>query len=97
MTAEVTLTCPLGSVCEEIKDNVMHRCRWYVSMSGEDPQSGEKFTKSECAMSWVPVLLIENTRESSRLNASISSLRNETVLRQDAALRQLEKGKDGAS
>ena len=32
---DVKVTCPLGSECEEIKDNKLHRCRWYINPKHE--------------------------------------------------------------
>ena len=38
---DIVMTCPLGSVCEEIKDNKVHRCMWFTKIVGTDPNTGE--------------------------------------------------------
>lgn len=86
MEIEVVQTCPLGSVCEEVRDSKIHRCAWLVKLQGEDPQSGKPVDQSKCAMAWQPILMIENSGISKEVAGSVQSLRNETVNRQDAAL-----------
>ena len=33
---EIEFTCPLGSECEEIRDNKIYRCMWYTKIAGTD-------------------------------------------------------------
>lgn len=86
MNVETRLTCPLGSNCEKIVDNVLERCAWFITLQGDSPQDGKEVSESKCAMAWQPILIIEGNRESMRTNQSIQSLRNETVKRQNLAL-----------
>lgn len=79
MAIEVVLTCPLGSVCEEIKDNKLHRCRWYTCIAGRNPQTGEDINDWNCAIAWEPLLLVENAMTNRGQTAAIESFRNETV------------------
>ena len=84
MTINTVLTCPLGSKCEEIRDNAIHRCAWSVQMRGQDPSTGEDKDERACAMSWMPVLLVENSRQQVRTTSAVESFRNETVAANDA-------------
>ena len=76
---EVTLTCPLGSECETIKDNKLHRCRWFVQIKGTDPQTGEGIDEFRCSMEWLPLLSIEQSLHSRQTGAAVESFRNEVV------------------
>jgi len=82
---DVTITCPLGSVCEEIKDNKICRCAWYVKMTGVDA-SGEDHDEWKCAMAWQPILLTEVSGTNRGQTSALESFRNETIVRQDKAL-----------
>ena len=82
---EATITCPLGSVCEEIKNDKIYRCAWYTEMQGLDA-SGEPHDESRCSMAWMPILQTEMSGTNRGQTAAIESLRNETVKRQDLFL-----------
>lgn len=90
MSLEIVTTCPLGSVCEEIKDGKIHRCAWYTEMAGMDPSTGEQIKDSRCAIAWQPILAIEMSATNRGQTQAIESLRNETIKRQDIALAALE-------
>ena len=79
MAIETVTTCPLGSVCEEIKDNKLHRCAWYTCLAGQHPQTGEMIDEWRCAMAWIPVMLVENANTNRGQTAALESFRNETV------------------
>lgn len=79
MSIETVLTCPLGSKCEEIKDNKIHRCAWYTQLAGKDPLTGNDVDKWGCAMAWTPILMVENSMQQRNTKAAIESFRNEMV------------------
>jgi hypothetical protein len=85
-----TGACPLGSECEEVKTdsqgNYVSRCPWYAQVSGNNPQTGEKTTDWQCAIAWLPILLIENANTNRGQTDAICSMRDETIMRQDAAI-----------
>jgi len=76
---EVEFTCPLGSECEEVKNNKIYRCMWYTKVSGEDPNTGEIHDDWSCAISWMPTLQLEMSRTNRGQTAALDSFRNETV------------------
>ncbi len=76
---EVEFTCPLGSECEEIKDNKIYRCMWYTKVVGQDPNTGEEHEDWSCAISWMPTLQLEMSRTNRGQTAALDSFRNETV------------------
>lgn len=74
--------CPLGAKCEEVKTEadgrqVLYRCPWYKQLRGKNPQTGELADEWDCAIGWLPLLLIENTKEAIENTASINVLRND--------------------
>lgn len=76
---EVKITCPLGSQCEEIKDNQMHRCAWYTKLVGVDPNTGKDVDDWACAIAWMPTLQVEMSQTNRGQTAALESFRNETV------------------
>ena len=94
MAIDVVITCPLGSTCEEIVRGKIHRCAWYTEMKGTDA-SGEDCNQWKCAMAWMPILQTEVAGTQRGVAASINSMRNENVKRQDLALKAMnEASKD---
>ena len=89
MSIEIATSCPLGSKCEEIKNDKMHRCRWYVCLGGQNPQTGEIIDKWDCAMAWIPIMLVENANTNRGQTAALESFRNEMVEQNDAASNSL--------
>ena len=79
MTIKTTTTCPLGSQCEQIIGETLHRCAWLVTLAGLNPTTGETLDEQGCAMAWLPVLLIENSKQQRSTAAAVESFRNEMV------------------
>lgn len=79
MTIPVKITCPLGSECEKVHDGAIHRCAWYTRLAGQDPQTGEMIDEWKCAMSFIPILLVENANTNRGQTAALEDFRNETV------------------
>lgn len=71
--------CPLGSQCEEIKDNIKYVCPWYVKVRGKHPQSDEELDECRCAITWMPLLQIETSQQSRQTGAAVESFRNKMV------------------
>jgi hypothetical protein len=84
---EVILTCPLGSQCEEIKDNKLYRCRWFMQIAGINPNTGDKVDERKCSIGeWMPILMIENSMQQRSTSAAVESFRNEVVKKQEFLL-----------
>lgn len=75
--------CPLGDQCESVTKDGVERCNWLVKIRGRNPQSQEEYDEWRCAIAWIPILLVENSKESRGVNAAVVSLRDEMVQRQD--------------
>lgn len=79
------LTCPLGSKCEVVKDGEIHKCAWFIKLAGVNPNTDERIDEHGCAMSWIPVLLIENSQQQRSTSAAVESFRNEMVKSNESA------------
>lgn len=77
------ITCPLGAKCEELKDNKLYRCAWFVELKGKNPQTNEDVGEWRCAVAWMPVMAVEVAQTNRGTSASVQSMRNEVVARQD--------------
>ena len=87
MSIKVTTVCPLGCECEKSTSEGIERCAWFVKLRGKDPQSGEPVDDWRCSMAWQPLLMIEGNGLAIQTNASVQSMRNETIDRQELAIK----------
>ena len=62
---------------------VKERCMQWVYVRGEDKNTGKEIDFYDCAVRWLPTLLIENAKIGRDVAASAQSLRNEVVKRAD--------------
>ena len=66
--------CPLiGEECMGLK------CEWFTHIRGTNPQTGEDAEEWGCAVTWLPILLIENSQKHRETGAAVESFRNESV------------------
>jgi hypothetical protein len=75
MKIEPEANCPLDSFnpCRTMK------CAWFMKVSGTHPQTGNEVEEWGCSMSWMPILLIENSQQQRQTGAAVESFRNEMV------------------
>jgi predicted Ser/Thr protein kinase len=57
------------------------KCEWFTQVRGENPNTGEQVDEWGCAVTWLPMLLIENSQQQRQTGAAVESFRNETVNR----------------
>ena len=93
MEVETIFTCPLGSTCKKVVDDKIHQCIWLIPLEGDNPQTGERMTTERCSIAWQPLLMIEQSGQVRATAASVQSLRNETVKRQDEAIKVITDDK----
>ena len=66
--------CPLiGEECMKLK------CEWFTQMRVTNPQTGEDIDEWGCAVTWLPMLLIEHSQQQRQTGAAVESFRNETI------------------
>lgn len=76
---EIEITCPLGSKCEEIRDNKLYRCAWYTHIVGKDPQSEAQVDSWKCAIAFMPMLQVEMSQTNRGQTQAMNSFRDEMV------------------
>lgn len=67
--------CPLDGFkpCRQLD------CGWFTQVRGTNPNTGEAVDSWGCAVTWLPILLIENAQQSRQTAAAVESFRNEMV------------------
>lgn len=77
--------CPLDgfSPCREME------CTWFIQVRGVNPNTGGEVDEWACAVSWLPILLIENSQQQRHTGAAVESFRNEMVKNQEVAQKVL--------
>lgn len=75
-----------GTFCPLIKKDCMGiQCSWYVKVAGYDMNTGKEVEDWQCAIAWMPVLIIENAGQQRQTGAAVESFRNEMVKAQKAS------------
>jgi len=71
-----------GKFCPLIgKDCIDLQCSWFTQIRGNNPQTGEPVDEWGCAVTWLPMLMIENSQQQRQTGAAVESFRNETLSR----------------
>lgn len=69
-----------GTFCPLIKKDCKGiECSWFTQMRGMNPNTGKEVDEWGCAITWLPVLLIENSQQQRQTGAAVESFRNEMV------------------
>lgn len=63
--------CPLIN-----KGCIEHKCNFYVHLVGMHPQTGQATDEWNCAISWLPLLLVENSNMTRQSTASTDKVAN---------------------
>jgi len=72
--ADKGMVCPLHRVD---MSKVCHNCPLWIMVRGKHPQSNEDVDGWNCALAWLPVLMIENSQQQRSTGAAVESFRNE--------------------
>ena len=77
--------CPLNKFkpCKELE------CAWFVKVVGKDPQSEKQIDQWGCAITWIPVLTIENSQQQRQTGSAVESFRNELVKANESSQQML--------
>ena len=69
-----------GKFCPLIKEDCIGlKCSWFMLIRGQHPQTGQEVDEWGCAVTWMPMLTIENSQQQRQTGAAIESFRNEMV------------------
>lgn len=67
-----------GTFCPLIKgDCVRHKCAWFTKVLGNNPQTGKDVEDWGCAVTWIPILTIENSNQQRQTAASVDKVANQ--------------------
>ena len=72
------MTCPATQhkkKCISLYQN----CPKWINVMGQNPQTGESVNQWDCADTWLPILLIENSQQQRQTGAAVESFRNAMV------------------
>jgi len=85
MEINAKTNCPLDGFkpCRQLE------CAWFVKIAGTHPQTGAEIEDWGCAMSWMPILAIENSQQQRQTGAAVESFRNEMVKNNEISQRVL--------
>lgn len=82
--------CPLLN-----KKCIKHQCIWYNMLQGTHPQTGASVQEWGCSIAWLPLLMVEQSKQTVGVQAATESFRNEMVKSQ-TAMNKLLQGSDSA-
>lgn len=85
MKIESKANCPLNGFnpCKQLE------CAWFLQIQGTNPNTGQEINEWGCAMSWLPILTIENSQQQRQTGAAVESFRNEMVKANETGQRVL--------
>jgi hypothetical protein len=71
---------PKGEHCPLInKKCIGLKCMWFTKLQGTDMNTGKEVDEYACAVTWLPMLLVENSGMQRQTGAAVESFRNEMV------------------
>jgi hypothetical protein len=71
MRVEPGQFCPLiGEDCRRLE------CSWFTQVRGTNPNTGREVDEWGCAVTWLPLLLIEGSQQQRQTGAAVESFRN---------------------
>lgn len=69
-----------GTFCPFIKEECVGlKCALFTRVQGYDTNTGNQVDEYQCAIAWMPMLLIENSGQQRQTGAAVESFRNEMV------------------
>jgi len=75
-----------GTYCPLLKkDCIGLQCAWLTRIQGTDTNTGNQVDEYQCAIAWLPMLLVENSGQQRQTGAAVESFRNEMVKSNEAA------------
>lgn len=85
MKLEPKTNCPLDNFnpCRQMD------CAWFMKVVGKNPNTGNDIEEWGCAISWLPILMIENSQQQRSTGAAVESFRNEMVRANETNLKVL--------
>ncbi|MBN3853843.1 hypothetical protein G3N59_10675 [Paraburkholderia sp. Ac-20340] len=74
-----------GPLCPLLKKACIEQeCAFYVHITGQHPQSGAAMDLWDCAVKWTPVMMLDASKNVRNVQASVETMRNDVVQRQES-------------
>jgi hypothetical protein len=81
---------PKGEYCPLLKKKCIGlECMWFTKLQGKDMNTGKDVDEYSCAMTWMPMLLVENSGMQRQTGAAVESFRNEMVKANESSIKLL--------
>ncbi len=77
------LICPLH---KKQMFEVCDSCPWWTLIRGKHPQTAEEIDRWDCAISTLPILVLEGSQQTRQAGSAIESFRNEMVKANNSTL-----------
>lgn len=85
----------MEKLCPLIKDKCIENgCMFWSHLVGTNPQTGAQMDTWNCSITWIPMLLVENSGEQRKTAASVQSFRNEMIKHQQMLIQIVADGSD---
>ena len=69
-----------GTYCPLVKEDCLQlKCAWFTQLRGTNPNTGKEIDEWGCAVTWLPILLVENSQQQRSTSAAGERFRNEMV------------------
>ena len=79
-----------GTFCPLIKkDCIGLKCAWFTRVQGYDSNAGKEVDEYQCAIAWMPMLMVENSGQQRQTGAAVESFRNEMVKANENSIKLL--------
>lgn len=79
-----------GTFCPILKEDCIEfKCKFWDHLRGTHPQTGQEIDEYDCAIKWLPMLMIENAKQSRETGAAVESFRNEMVKQHQEIIKQV--------
>lgn len=62
---------------------------WFTKLQGTDMNTGKDIDEYACAVTWLPMLLVENSGMQRQTGAAVESFRNEMVKANETSIKVL--------
>ena len=80
---KTTISCPLGKKCKSVtvddegQITETQLCAWHIKLAGKNPQDGTDTEQEGCAITYIPILLVQNSLHTQSTTAAVENFNNE--------------------
>ena len=79
-----------GTYCPLIQKKCIGlKCSWFTRIQGYDTNTGKDVDEYQCAITLLPMLLVENSGQQRQTSAAVESFRNEMVKANENSIKML--------